>query len=622
MVKLWFVEEQLLLNFSIRDELDRFIRSPKYKIKIKRYVDKIDDKNVYLKKSMTIHDIKKIINLLNNQLRNFHLDPEVEGYISKREFYIENRYRVGNDIKKRDNSILENFYFFKSKVDRIFVRPLTDEQMWNAYYMSVMKNCSNFSVPGSGKTATVLGTYAFLKEKKETKRIVMIGPKNAFGSWIDEFRTCFRVDSKTDDFYLNIHSKELKSAKDRKYHLTFESGNKELILINYESLGSLEEVLKVIIDKNTLLVFDEVHKIKNPSGQRAKTAIEVSTNAGRILTLTGTPIPNSYQDLFNTLNVLYPEDYNDFFGYSVRELKNAGENEMVEINRKLKPFFCRVTKEQQQVPPPNTDIIEQVDASEIENRLFKIIYQTYKSNLFALMARLMQLGSNPKLLLQNIDESVFGSIIDDESDFSIDIDVKDYTEEIVQLVNQVEQTSKTKQVLELIDKLVAEDKKVIVWCIFVSSIHLLEKKCLEKGFNVKTIYGETPLEERLELIRDYQNGKFDVLITNPHTLAESVSLHQVCHDAIYYEYSFNLVHLLQSKDRIHRLGLASEQYTQYYFMEVNYIYNDKNYSLDNRIYCRLKDKERVMLKAISNDTLEHVTSFEKDLEIVFRGFLD
>lgn len=616
------INEQLLLIFSEDNELKAFIKSPKYKIKLKRYVEKVVNLEVYFKESLTIHDIKKIVKLLNQQLPQTQIESTVENYVDRKEFYISNRYRVGNDIKKKDETIMENYTFFKSKVDQFLIRPLTEEQMWNAYYMAVMKNCSNFSVPGSGKTATVIGAYAFLKEKKEVDRIVMIGPKNAFGSWIDEFKICFGRDSKDDDFYLNIHSKDLKSTKDRKYHLTFESGSKELILINYESLSSLELVLKELIDDRTLLVFDEVHKIKNPSGQRAGSAMEVSKNADRILALTGTPIPNSYQDLYNVLNMLYPEDYKDFFGYSVRELKNAGDNEMIEINQKMKPFFCRVTKEQQQVPPPNEDRMERIEVSKVENKLFKIIYQTYKSNLFSLMARLMQLGSDPKLLLKSLDISIFESIIDDESDFSVDVVTKNYTEDISYLVDKISETSKTTATLNLIDELISENKKVIVWCVFVSSIHLLEEKCHEKGLNVKSIYGETPLDERLRLIKDYQDGKFDILITNPHTLAESVSLHQVCHDAIYYEYSFNLVHLLQSKDRIHRLGLASDQYTQYYYMENNYEYNEKNYSLDHRIYERLMDKEKVMLNAINNDVLEHVTSFEEDLEIVFRDFID
>ena len=63
---------------------------------------------------------------------------------------------------------------------------------------------------------------------------------------------------------------------------------------------------------------------------------------------------------------------------------------------------------------------------------------------------------------------------------------------------------------------------------------------------------------RARVIDSFKVGETSVLVTNPHTLAESVSLHGVCHDAVYFECSYNLVHLLQSKDRIHRLGLPQE----------------------------------------------------------------
>ncbi|MFU1825063.1 ATP-dependent helicase, partial [Enterococcus faecium] len=81
---------------------------------------------------------------------------------------------------------------------------------------------------------------------------------------------------------------------------------------------------------------------------------------------------------FNILNLLYPEDYKDFFGFSVNELRNAGPFEIEFINNKLKPFFCRVTKEEQKVPKPNNDINFKISVSPEENKLFKIIYQTYK----------------------------------------------------------------------------------------------------------------------------------------------------------------------------------------------------------------------------------------------------
>jgi SNF2 family DNA or RNA helicase len=49
-------------------------------------------------------------------------------------------------------------------------------------------------------------------------------------------------------------------------------------------------------------------------------------------------------------------------------------------------------------------------------------------------------------------------------------------------------------------------------------------------------------------------------------LGEGVSLHQVCHDAIYLERTFNAGQYLQSVDRIHRLGLAKDVETTISFL--------------------------------------------------------
>ncbi|WP_252898791.1 helicase-related protein [Secundilactobacillus odoratitofui] len=81
------------------------------------------------------------------------------------------------------------------------------------------------------------------------------------------------------------------------------------------------------------------------------------------------------------------------------------------------------------------------------------------------------------------------------------------------------------------------------------------------------MYGGTNKLSRVELIDDFRDGDVQVLISNPQTLGESISLHQTVHDAVYFEYDFNLTHMLQSRDRIHRLGLPSNQYTRYYYLQ-------------------------------------------------------
>jgi hypothetical protein len=81
------------------------------------------------------------------------------------------------------------------------------------------------------------------------------------------------------------------------------------------------------------------------------------------------------------------------------------------------------------------------------------------------------------------------------------------------------------------------------------------------------------------------------------------------------------VHLLQSKDRIHRLGLPQEQYTQYYFLQNVFDVDGEDYSMDNNVYLRLLEKERIMLDAIDNQKLEPVYTPEEDLKIIFKGLL-
>lgn len=138
----------------------------------------------------------------------------------------------------------------------------------------------------------------------------------------------------------------------------------------------------------------------------------------------------------------------------------------------------------------------------------------------------------------------------------------------------------------------------------------------------EVICGETDKNDRQEIITKFKSGEIDCLITNPHTLAELVSLHNICHDAIYFEYSYNLVHLLQSKDRIHRLGLPDGQYTQYYFLEEQYVTSDgETFSLDEKIYDRLREKEQIMLDAIENNVLEKGSTTQEDLDFIFKNIM-
>lgn len=617
---LQFENDILVLVSSMISNLKR---NRVYKLQLKRYVsrDKTEENKLFFKKEIGYIKYKKIIEIIEKYSSknniDFHVSKEVEEYIQKREIYINERSRVGLGIKSQTEEILEKYNSYRAVIDSQMVRKLREKQAWDSFFMFAMRKSANFSVPGSGKTSSVYGVFSFLSYKGLVDKIVMIGPRSSFISWKDEFYNCFGNKRKLELFNIQDYS----NSRDKKNALLYKAVHKKnLLLFNYESLDSILEEVKNIIDDKTLFVFDEVHKVKNPNGKRAKNALKISYNARYTIALTGTPLPNSYLDIKNLLHILYHEEYNDFFGFGDAQLRIPSEYDIENINKKIKPFFCRTTKKQLEVPEVNPDIILPCKLSDKENKIFNILLLKYAKNKLALIIRLLQLESNPKMLLKAISENQedFSAILDTTSDPE-DIDYVDYSQDIKDLINSLGKTEKFNSCIQQVKQLNSEGKSVIIWCIFVDSIRQLASQLEKEGISAGVIFGSTSEEERKNILNKFKGKEIDVLITNPHTLAESVSLHSVCHDAIYYEYSYNLVHLLQSKDRIHRLGLKEGQYTQYYFLQSIFVTRDGfEYSLDQKIYQRLLEKEKIMLDAIDEDILESLGSIEDDIEVIFK----
>lgn len=602
------------------EELKALSSSSFYKLSLKRYATEAADGIMRFKPALTYLDYKKIITLCQKEAvrrqTELVVSESLRAYIDSRELHLEIRSRLGSELKDRDSKLWERFEAYRDTVNAGMARKLREQQMWDSFFMCAMKKSANFSVPGSGKTASVLGMYAYLREKAAMHRIVVVCPKNAFGSWMDEFTACFagieplRV--------LNIHAPQYKTQQQRRTALQYDAGSCNLILVNYEAVGGVLDALEQLMDAGTLLVFDEVHKVKRIRGEYAENALQLARNASYVVALTGTPIPNAYTDIYNLLHILFPNEYDEFFGFTVPQLRNPRDTDIAAVNTALQPFFCRTTKEQLGVPAANADMVLQVGASDTENRLLRILQMKYRKNKLALLVRILQLESDPRMLLQALDLNDFRYLLDDTAETS-EIDYADYSDEIRSLIDNCEESGKFCRCIELTEKLVRQNKPVIVWCMFVGSIRRMADALEARGIRCRCVFGEVPLEERQQILNDFRAGGIQVLLTNPHTLAESVSLHSVCHDAIYFEYSYNLVHLLQSKDRIHRLGLPEGQYTQYYYLQLTYQTEDGAWSLDGAVYDRLREKERIMLEAIDCHRLERMPTSEEDLDTIFGG---
>ena len=179
---------------------------------------------------------------------NVEISETVYRFIEESKFEIDEIAKRGLTIKNQDEIFTEEFDRFKRIVDEEVERSLYEIQNRVSFYQAMMKRAANFSVPGAGKTSMVYGTFAYLSSKEINKvsKIVMIGPKNSFLSWKQEFYNVFG--NKRNLKVLDIHSKSFSSEMMYKNISQY-----NLFLINYEALPTYGDALKNIIDNNTII---------------------------------------------------------------------------------------------------------------------------------------------------------------------------------------------------------------------------------------------------------------------------------------------------------------------------------------------------------------------------------
>ena len=586
--------------FKFIDNEDGVLKTRKMSRFLERYHSFFQNLDqLELSSELNYVQLTELIAKLNDRLDdNLEIGEEVRAFIEQNRYAIDEQRIAGITIKEYDNRWNLELQQFEEIVNREISRPLKPQQVQASFYLATMKRAANFSVPGAGKTAMTYGAFAYLSSVSmdEVNKLLVIAPLNAFEAWRTEFIEVFG--DKRQLSFMNL--KDFDNPADIRTNW----GIANVIVINYESLfGWKLSVLNALIDEKAMIVFDEVHRIKNPVGKRARNALELGKQARYHYVLTGTPIPNSYKDIYNFLHLLYDNEYESFFGWDIRELEVSNANE---INEKMQPFFWRTTKKDLNVPEAEPDQLVIVQPSSRQADLSKTIHEV-ETNVLGRYIRLLQASTNPALLTEKINLQDLGFLFD-EMDYTLgsalDSAEQSRAKQRMYLDAGVDSmvTPKFLAGMQLIEQLVAEGKKVIVWGMFVGTMHKIDNALKEKGILSHLIYGQTLKEDRVELINQFRSGPVQVLISNPATLGESISLHQTVHDAVYFEYNFNLTFMLQSRDRIHRLGLADDQYTRYYYLmtEGNKAHNG---FIDRLVYNRLKEKEAVMMNAIEGSQL-------------------
>lgn len=495
-------------------------------------------------------------------------------------------------------------------------RHLYELQLLSAYHLAFSQNGCNFSVPGAGKTSIVYGAYTYLKHQsdcsKQVDKILIIGPLSAFGPWENEYEECYG--EKVNSQRLGGHI----SADQKKQY--FYGSAAELTLLSYQSVISLKEEISYFLQNNrVMVVLDEAHKVKSTNGGIIANAVmELAKYCSSRVILTGTPAPNGYEDLYNLFHFIWPQ--HDVIKYNVGQLRDmsraSSDKRVPKMMENITPYFIRIRKSDLLLPPATENEPIIVPMKDSQRRIYDFIEQRFideankdskESTLHSIlvrakMIRLQQVATNPALLNEPL--STFSEDCDEDlssveaEDSAIMRDIMRFYDESV--------PAKYEECLKLVNKILKQGEKVIIWVIFIKNIQRLSEFLIQNGINCRILYGATPVanedmsdeefnETREGIVKEFNspNSSFQVVIANPFAVAESISLHKACHNAIYLERSFNCAHFMQSKDRIHRYGLPQGVSTNYY-----YILSED--SVDETIDERLKEKERRMLEIIEN----------------------
>lgn len=271
----------------------------------------------------------------------------------------------------------------------------------------------------------------------------------------------------------------------------------------------------------------------------------------------------------------------------------------------LRPLFTRTTKQELGLPPMQLRM-RYVDLPPLHKEIYASLVGgmnngTARDDLSALgktALRLLMAATSPALLLEG------GSRYEPLAYQLPPLDIPQGSSlySLMQDLPDYELSPKYKEAVTIVAENAAQGRKTLVWTTFVRSLTTLERM-LEK-YGPAVVYGGT-VDREEQLRRFREDPSCMVLISNPATLGEGISLHHVCHDAVYVDRDFMAGRFLQSLDRIHRLGLAPGTDTRVTVLAARD-------TVDQVVEVRLDQKLEFMGRILDDPTVQQLADLEEE----------
>lgn len=378
---------------------------------------------------------------------------------------------------------------------------------------------------GLGKTLQVISVILAAKEEKQEGTSLIISPASLVYNWQEEFTR----------FAPEINTVVLSGTQSARAAILKDYQNYDVLITSYDLLkrdiGEYE-------DKQFLYqVLDEAQYIKNHT--TAVTKAVKCINSKTKYALTGTPIENRLSELWSIFDYLMP---GFLYGYEnfrkeleVPIAKNKDEEASNRLKRMISPFILRRLK--QDVLTDLPDKLEEIQYAKFESKQQKLYdgqvvhmkemlakqsgtdFAQSKIQILAELTKLRQICCDPSLLFENFDG----------------------------------ESAKRQACVDLIKSAIEGEHRMLVFSQFTSMLSLLEENLEKEGIAYYKITGSTSKEERIRLVKEFNDGSVPVFLIS--LKAGGTGLNLVGADVvIHYDPWWNQAVQNQATDRAHRIG--------------------------------------------------------------------
>ncbi|MDM8347349.1 DEAD/DEAH box helicase [Pseudomonas sp. sp1636] len=380
---------------------------------------------------------------------------------------------------------------------------------------------------GLGKT---LQTLAHILGEKQAGRLnrpaLIVMPTSLIPNWQDE----------AAHFAPQLRVLALHGAKRRPLFRLIDAH--DIVLTTYALLP--RDLKALAAQPYQLLILDEAQNIKNPRSKAALAAGQVQ--ARQRLCLTGTPLENHLGELWSLFNFLMPGWLGDSKSftrdYRTPIEKQANQQRLAHLRGRIKPFVLRRTKEQvARELPPKTEVTHWVELTAVQRDRYETLRLAMDKKVRDEVAR-QGLARSQMVILEALlrlrqaccDLRLLG---DDDAPL------------------KSSDSGKLGALLEMLEELVDEGRKVLLFSQFTSMLTLIESELQARKIGYTKLTGST--QDRRTPVQQFQAGEFPVFLISLKAGGAGLNL-TAADTVIHFDPWWNPAAEAQASDRAYRIG--------------------------------------------------------------------